>query len=434
MLGEKFGITGLSRQSASAGLVEQFYIEQDALVDVLKSLVSTEKTDDKKTGDIVEAVLLSTCDRTDVFFQARDTTEMVSVSEQIKTRLARQAAIPVSDIPSAAFYHKEGAESVRHLLRVACALDSKVVGESQILGQFKAACSIAREAGMIGPSISPLVDSANRLARKVRSDTHIGSGALSIASAASRLSKDLFSTRRQRPGLIIGLGEIGEIIADYLEQSGIARFDLTGPARRTVREAAFRGRRYRPFDQIQDYLSECDILVMAHGAGSYLLDRPMMEAALRARRRRLMLLFDCGMPADCAPETRKVEDLYLYTYDDLVRMTEETQSQRSAAAQKAESMVEAHLASMEQAAFDQTDLEPALALRARFEAERADILHQYPTADATKATRLLINRLLHEPTLALRGEHAGISENQQLDAESLVIAAQILFPNHQKPQ
>ena len=427
MLGEKFGITGISRQSASAGLVEQFYIEQDALVDVLTSLTSSENR-----GGLAEAVLLSTCDRTDVFYASTESAAAQAVPDRIKSRLAGQAAIPVPDIPPDAFYQKQGAEAVRHLLRVACALDSKVVGESQILGQFKAACSIAREAGLIGPVISPLIDSANRLARKVRSDTHIGSGALSIASAASRLSKDLFSTMRQRPGLIIGLGEIGEIIADYLEQSGIARFDLTGPARRTEREAAFRGRRYRPFDSIQDYLSDCDIVIMAHGAGSYLLDRPMMEAVLRARRRRLMLLFDCGMPTDCAPETRKVDDLYLYTYDDLVKMTEETQSQRSAAAQKAESMVEAHLASMEQTALDTTDLEPALALRARFEAERADILDQHPTADASKATRLLINRLLHAPTLALRGEGAG--ENHQLDAESLVIAAQILFPDHQKPQ
>ena len=423
MLGEKFGITGISRQSASAGLVEQFYIEQDALVDVLTSLTSSENR-----GGLAEAVLLSTCDRTDVFYACTDSAAAQALPERIKSRLAGQAAIPVPDIPPDAFYQKQGAEAVRHLLRVACALDSKVVGESQILGQFKAACSIAREAGLIGSVISPLIDSANRLARKVRSDTHIGSGALSIASAASRLSKDLFSTMRQRPGLIIGLGEIGEIIADYLEQSGIARFDLTGPARRTQREAAFRGRRYRPFDSIQDYLSDCDIVIMAHGAGSYLLERSRMEAVLRARRRRLMLLFDCGMPTDCAPETRKVDDLYLYTYDDLVKMTEETQSQRSAAAQKAESMVEAHLASMEQTALDTTDLEPALALRARFEAERADILDQHPTADASKATRLLINRLLHTPTLALRGEGAG--ENHQLDAESLVIAAQILFPDH----
>ena len=427
MLGEKFGITGISRQSASAGLVEQFYIEQDALVEILTSITSSESG-----GGLAEAVLLSTCDRTDVFYASTESAAAQAVPDRIKSRLARQAAIPVPDIPPDAFYQKQGAEAVRHLLRVACALDSKVVGESQILGQFKAACSIAREANLLGPVISPLIDSANRLARKVRSDTHIGSGALSIASAASRLSKDLFSTMRQRPGLIIGLGEIGEIIADYLEQSGIARFDLTGPARRTEREAAFRGRRYRPFDSVQDYLSDCDIVIMAHGAGSYILDRARMEATLRARRRRLMLLFDCGMPADCAPETRKVDDLYLYTYDDLVKMTEETQSQRSAAAQKAESMVEAHLASMEQTALDTTDLEPALALRARFEAERADILDQHPTADASKATRLLINRLLHAPTLALRGEGAG--ENHQLDAESLVIAAQILFPDHQKPQ
>ena len=423
MLGEKFGIAGISRQSASAGLVEQFYIEQDALVEVLTSIISSESG-----CGLDEAVLLSTCDRTDVFYACTDSAAAQAAPERIKSRLARQAAIPVPDIPPDAFYQKQGAEAVRHLLRVACALDSKVVGESQILGQFKAACSIAREANLLGPVMSPLIDSANRLARKVRSDTHIGSGALSIASAASRLSKDLFSTMRQRPGLIIGLGEIGEIIADYLEQSGIARFDLTGPARRTEREAAFRGRRYRPFDSIQDYLSDCDIVIMAHGAGSYLLDRSGMEAVLRARRRRLMLLFDCGMPADCAPETRKVDDLYLYTYDDLVKMTEETQSQRSAAAQKAESMVEAHLASMEQTALDTADLEPALALRARFEAERADILDQHPTADASKATRLLINRLLHAPTLALRGEGAG--ENHQLDAESLVIAAQILFPDH----
>ena len=194
---------------------------------------------------------------------------------------------------------------MRHLLRVACALDSKVVGESQILGQFKAACSIAREAGLIGPVISPLIDSANRLARKVRSDTHIGSGALSIASAASRLSKDLFSTMRQRPGLIIGLGEIGEIIADYLEQSGIARFDLTGPARRTEREAAFRGRRYRPFDSIQDYLSDCDIVIMAHGAGSYLLDRAYdgsRAAGPAAAADALVLIAECPPTVRLKPE------------------------------------------------------------------------------------------------------------------------------------
>ena len=300
------------------------------------------------------------------------------------------------------FYRLYDTDAVEHLFKVACALDSQMVGEAQILGQVKAAVQASEDAGMIAPPLDRLVQTAYQLAKRVRTSTRIGEGAVSVAAAAVRVAQDVHGDISRCRALLIGLGETGALMADQFKRSGLGTMDMTGPSRRTAREAARRNHHFIPFEELEDALVNSDIVVTASGHGRYLTDRAVMDRVVKARRHKPILLLDCGIPRDIDPDVDAVEDAFLYTLQDVERLAQRGQMDRKAEAAEAGEMVRAAVADRRRVDSEREVVAGLVALRRHFEVLRDDVLAKHPNADNQEITRLLINRLLHEPSEALR--------------------------------
>lgn len=381
-------IVGANHRSAEAALREKLFVEETALATVLESA---------KAAGLDQAILISTCDRVELIGAAEDPEAAAQTAQRILAERAGKAA----DVGRGLYRLYDG-DAVAHLFRIACALDSQMTGEAQVLGQVKTAVQAAESAGTLGPALGRLTQTTFQLAKRVRSSTRIGEGAVSVAAAAVRVAEDLFGDLTRRRGLMIGLGETGELMAEQFERTGMAALDLTGPARRTKREAARRGRTYVPFEPLAESLATADVVICAAGQGRYMIDRPTAEVALKARRHRPILVLDCGVPRDVDPAVDGLDDLFLYSLADVERLAEKGQLDRKAEAREAAAMVDAAVAEWRRAEAEREGVPGLVALRRHFEQTRTDVLNRHPNADAEEATRLLINRLLHGPSEALR--------------------------------
>ncbi len=382
-------IVGANHRTADGRLREALFVEEAKLEETYGALVA---------ADLAPAVLLSTCDRVELHGLAADPEEAAVRAEAF---LAERAEIPLDRLEGAS-YRLYDADAVGHLYRVASALDSQMVGEAQILGQLKASVQRAQGAGAMSPELDRLYQGAFQLAKRVRSQTRIGEGAVSVAAAAVRIAGDLHGDLSRRRGLVIGLGDVAEVMIEQFERAGLTDFDMTGPSRRTERTALRQGRHFVPYDRLADALAASDVVVTAGGLGRYLVAPGVMDQALARRRRRPILLLDCGVPQDVDPETDALEEVFLYTLADIERLAERGQLDRKAEAEEAARMAEAAVIEWRRAQAEREGIPALLALREHFETARADILARHPRADADEATRLLINRLLHRPSEALR--------------------------------
>ncbi|MEC8202536.1 MAG: glutamyl-tRNA reductase, partial [Pseudomonadota bacterium] len=202
--------------------------------------------------------------------------------------------------------------------------------------------------------------------------------------------------------LVIGLGEIADLIVRQLKAAGAGQIALTGNGRRAEREAQALGYRYLPMEELDQGLVRADITVTAAGLGKYLVDKEAVDRALRSRRYRPMLFLDGGLPNDIEPEVHDLGDAFVYTLDDLEQVAQRGRMQREAVAREAWAIVDAEVACWTAGLAAREAAPAVVALRAHFENLRQDVLTEQPHVSADEATRLLINRLLHAPTVVLR--------------------------------
>lgn len=378
---------GVSFRTADSRIRDRLFIEPKALPDLLG----------RARGSGQSALLaLSTCDRVEIVGAAPDPETACRAAEAIlRERLDGTA-------PPGIFYRHYDIDAVRHVFRIACALDSQMVGESQILGQFKDSVQAASDAGVLTGELDRLSQSALALAKRVRSTTRIGEGAVSAAAAAVKVAQDLHGDIPHCRALLIGLGETGWLIAEQFQRASIGVLNLTGPSRRTEREAARRHLPFRPFDELAEALSVSDIVITAAGQGRYLVDRADVAQALELRRSKPILIVDAGIPSDIDPAVDTLSDAFLYTLQDIERLAEKGQLDRKAEAREAEAMVEAALSDWRRAQAEREGVPGVVALRDHFDRLRDEVLSRHPNAGAEEATRLLVNRLLHEPSERLR--------------------------------
>lgn len=378
---------GVSFRTADSGLRDRLYIEEPAMPAFLESA---------RAAGLDAAVALSTCDRIEIVGTAPEGEDACRMAEKLlRARVADSA-------PDGAFYRLYDVDAVRHFFRIACALDSQMVGESQILGQLKTAARQAEEAGLMHGEMEPLANAAFALAKRVRGTTRIGEGAVSAAAAAVKVARDLHGNLAKRRALLVGLGETGGLIAEQFQRAGIGVIDLTGPARRTEREARRRGLTYVAFESFADHLHAADVVITAAGQGRYVLDRDMVRKALSARRSKPILVVDAGIPADVDPDVDRLDDAFLYSLNDIERLAEKGQLDRKAEAMEAEAMVDDAVVDWRRAQAEREGVPGLIALRERFDVLRDEVLSRHPNADPAEATRLLVNRLLHEPSETLR--------------------------------
>ena len=392
---------GINHRSAPVALRERVAFAGEALPRALAEL--------RGLPQVREAALLSTCNRTELYAVTSDSGE--ALADWLATH-------PESggDLHAYLYRHRDG-EAVRHLFRVATGLDSLVLGEPQILGQVKEAWATARGAGALGSQLDRLFQQAFVTAKRARSETRIGNSPVSVASVAVRLAQESFARIEDSSVLLVGAGETIELAARHLAQARVKRLLV---ANRTLAHAQDLASRHGgvalPLEEIDRHLAQADVVFSATASRAPVLLAAQVEAALRARRHRPMLLLDLAVPRDIEPEVAGLKDAYLYTVDDLERSVEDNRQSRREAADAAESIVELQVARFAEALAAGPMNEPLRRLRAHGENARAEALEKArrqlaaghdPEMVIERLAHGLTNRLLHVPTAAVREAAAG---------------------------
>lgn len=401
-------VVGATRRSSTLALRDRLFIDEAGTPEFYRRM---------REAGVAQAIMLSTCDRIEVQGVSDAPRKAIDAVRDI---LADRAG----ETPSAVARELEmltGEEAVRRIFAVASSLESQVVGEAQVLGQIKEGHRLASQADMVGPELETLMQAAYAAAKKVRTETQIGERSVTLASGAVQIARDLHGDLSDRTGLIVGLGDMGDLIGGQLRLAGLGRTILTGPSRRTEAAARRMGCNFVPFEELEDTLVDADIVVTAAGTGRFLITSEAMTEALRRRRQRPVLIVDGGIPADVEPSVDELDDAFVYTLDDLERVAREGLANREAAAADAWKIVEAEVGNWQRSRAERGAVPTLVALRKSFETMRQEILAADPEADAAEATRRLVNRLLHSPSEALRAlaVEAG-NDGENRDMERLV--------------
>ena len=382
-------MVGANHRSSSLAVRDRLFVEDEAVSGVLARL---------REEGITQALVLSTCDRVEVQAIGAD---REAVSRLIRDVLADHAGLKTADLDGQ-LYDFWGEDAVRHVFMVTAALDSMIIGESQILGQVKACHRMARDAGMSGSDLEALMQAAYGAAKRVRSDTTIGERPVSIAAAAVQVARDVHGDLGRPACLLIGAGDMGRMVAENLQAGGLVRLTVAHPTEARAQAMARNlDCNVATFETLSDRLEDADIVISALGGRRHVLSADMVSRALRRRRRKLMFLVDAAVPGDIDPAVNRIDEAFLYDLGDLERVALEGRASRLTEAQGAvlivDREVDAYLGGRaERAAV------PALSeLHGHAEAVREGALAD-SGGDAEKATRLLVSRLLHGPSRVMR--------------------------------
>ncbi len=396
-------VVGVNHRSASAELRNRLYVEEEEQPARLAELAA---------AGIAPVLILCTCDRVEI---------ATSAPGALPAALAARLATWSGTAPEALrelMTVRRGAAAARHLFAVTASLDSQVVGEPQVLGQVKAAHKRAAAAGLAGGLLERCLQAAYAAAKRVRSETALGQRPVTLAASALQVARQVHGELTRSRALLLGLGEIGELLAEELQLAGVAELAVMHPVDRRAERAAQRlGCHRRPWGELADALAGADIVVSALGGTDYQLDRALLAAALKARRRKPIFVVDAAIPGDVAPDAAELDDVFLYDLDDLEGLARRGKEEREAVAGAAWAIVEAELAAFLRQHAERAAVPAVAALRRRFEALRAEVLAS-GVSDPEEATRLLINRLLHAPSEALRA--AAAEGNDARDLEVLL--------------
>jgi len=403
-------VVGATHRSSTITLRDRLFIDDAAAPDLFRRLADL---------GVRQAIVLSTCDRVEV--QGMSETPLTAI-DAVCGILADRAGEDTGAL-AGEIEVLTGDPAARRIFGVAASLESQVIGEPQVLGQVKAAHRLAARHGMVGPELETLLQAAYMVAKRIRTETTIAERSVTLASGAVQIARDLHGNLSGVNGLILGLGDMGDLIGGQLRLAGLARVALTGPSRRSEAEARRMGCNFVPFEALDDALAEADIVVTASGAGRYLVTAEAMEQALKRRRHRPVLVIDGGVPGDVEPAVHELDDAFVYTLDDLELVARENRAGREAAAEDAWRIVDAAVAAWRRSRAERDAVPTLVALRDRFEAIRDEVLAADPKADAGEATRRLVNRLLHAPSKALRDVAGSTGE----DVEEAVRVVTRLF-------
>ncbi|WP_207003499.1 glutamyl-tRNA reductase [Trinickia mobilis] len=368
-----------------------------------------------------EAAILSTCNRTELYCATDDRAARETAIEW----LSRYHGIPVGEL-APHVYALPQSEAVRHAFRVASGLDSMVLGETQILGQLKDAVRTASEAGALGTYLNQLFQRTFSVAKEVRGTTEIGAQSVSMAAAAVRLAQRIFDKVANQRVLFIGAGEMIELCATHFAAQQPRELVV---ANRTAERGAKLAERFNgrsiPLSELPARLHEFDIIVSCTASTLPIIGLGAVERAVKARRHRPIFMVDLAVPRDIEPEVAKLEDVFLYTVDDLGAIVREGNASRQAAVAQAESIIETRVANYMQW-LDARSIVPVI----RHMHTQADLLRQAEVERALKMlargddpavvleamSQSLTNKLIHGPTHAL---NRASSENRDTLIELL---------------
>jgi glutamyl-tRNA reductase len=408
-------ILGLNHNTAPVEIREQVVFAGDEVGRALGCL--------SKMDGVEEAVLLSTCNRTEFYVLTSD-----AGRERLKSWLQDDRNLDPK-FGDTLFTLDEGS-AIRHIFRVACGLDSLVLGEPQILGQLKDAVRAAQHSGTLGKHLHRLFQHTFSVAKKVRTDTEIGTNPVSVASAAVSLAQQFFAGFAQHTALLVGAGMTVELLAKHLSSRGIRRLFIANRDLDRARKLAGQFGGYAvPLSELEGTLPEADILFTSTASTEPLITRKQLQAAIAIRKHKPIFAVDIAVPRDIEAAAAELDDVYLYTIDDLDKVILKGQGNREAAAVDANRILDEEIArylSIERA----KQVNPIItALREQGEGIRDEVLAQARRRIAKGidsneviefATAALMKKLLHNPSVRLR-------EAGEASEEDIIQAAQILF-------
>jgi glutamyl-tRNA reductase len=395
-------ILGVNHRTAPVALRERLAFGDEEVVEALRRLKGS-------APSILEAALLSTCNRVEV---VAATTDLPRAAGESAHFLAADRKLVVSQFDGM-LYRMEGREAARHLFRVGASLDSMVVGEPQILGQLKVAYAQAAEAGTVGLVLHKAFHRAFSVAKRVRKATLIGRGAVSVSSAAVALARQIFDRLEDKTVMLMGAGKMAELTARQLKRLGIESLLITNRTfDRAVALARELGGTAVPYDNYRPYLKLADVVIGSIAATRPVLGPEEVEAVLRERRYRPMFLIDMGVPRNFDERLNALDNVYLYDIDDLGTAAQESREEREREAQKAEQIVELELDSFWKW-MGGLELVPAIKeIRSSIEQLReAEItrnrawLEGLPAEERSRVealTRGMVNKILHRVLAELR--------------------------------
>jgi len=391
-----FNILGINHKTAPVALREKVAFSEDRLVTALRAL--------RQEIGVAEALILSTCNRTEVYWSGS------ASGAELSQWLERHHGNDL-DLAASLYIHQES-RAVEHAFSVASGLDSMVLGEAQILGQLKDAYRIAQESGSTGPILNKLFQAAFSAAKRVRTETRIGANAVSLASATVSLARRMFEDLSAHNALLIGAGDMNALTARHFMSAGIKRMVI---ANRTLGRAQTLAAELKaqavPLDDLDKELAQADIVISCTASPLPVISKRAVEAAIRTRRRRPIFMVDMAVPRDIEAEVAELEDVYLFSIDDLQQLIDENVQQRELAAGGARLLINEEVARFLAESRAQ-DAGPAIrALRQQADGIRLQTVEQARRMLAAgKSTdevieylaNTLTNRLLHAPTQALR--------------------------------
>jgi glutamyl-tRNA reductase len=356
-----------------------------------------------------EAVVLSTCNRSELYVA---TTDPACAREELVSFISEYHHVSAPTFQPHLFA-LENSAAVAHLFRVAAGLDSLVVGEPQILGQVKDAYQTSASNRCVGPVLSNVFRWSFGVGKRVRTETALGEGAVSVSYAAVALARKIFGRLTGRRVLVVGAGEISSLTAQHLRAQGVGEIVITSRTHAHAEElATVVGGLAVPWDAMTNALGAADIVITATGSQRPIISRAQLEAAQGHRRGSALFIIDIAVPRDVDPTVGEIEQVFLYNIDDLQIIVEENLSRRAAEVERAESIVNDEVTKFMTWQRSRSAVPTVVALRQRFELIRRSELQRLegklgPLTPETRArvdevTRLIVEKLLLEPTEQLK--------------------------------
>jgi len=391
-------IIGVNHKTAPIEVRERIAISREDLSETTRALAAV--------AGVIECMIVSTCNRVEILAAVE------SPNADLTAFLQRYFGLDEALLAPHLYEHHD-LEAVRHLFRVAASLDSMVVGEPQILGQVKEAFAVARASGTVGGQLEHLLQSAFAAAKKVRTETEIGSNSVSIASVAVELARKIFGSLNGRTVFLVGAGKMSELAARHLVQQGAGSILVTN---RTLERARRMAETFQaqtiPFDQLYETASQADIVISSTGAPHPIFLREHGRAFLQQRRNRPMFFIDIAVPRDVDPAMGKLEGIFVYDIDDLQQVAVAHMAERSREATDAESLITSEVERFEQRQRTVNVAPAIVALQQQGEEIRQSELRRAQArlgslsaeqiAAVEALTRGLVNKFLHAPMQALK--------------------------------
>src|SRR4051812_15404935 len=410
-------LVGISHRTAPVELRERVDFHGRGIADALRALAAR--------GSAREAVVVSTCNRAEVYVACEDTAE---TRQDLVRFVSEFHGVPAADV-APHIYDVTDLDVARHLFRVAAGLDSLVMGEPQILGQVKEAHTIATDVHTSGPLLNRLFHSSFAVGKRVRTETGLGSGAVSVSYAAVALARKIFGDLTGRSVAVIGAGEMGKLTALHMKSHALSRITIVS---RTMAHAArtaeaIGGASAAPWDELDAVLGASDIVITATGAAAPILSKAHIDNVMRPRRSRPLFIIDIAMPRDVDAAAGEIEQVFLYNIDDLQATVRENLARRASEVARAEAIVNDEVEKFGGWLRARGAIPTVVALRERFEAirraelERLDFkLSSLPPearARVDEITHLIVEKLLLTPTEQLKS--LGSSETVAAYSEAL---------------